>query len=284
MSSLRRQVFARVLAIAGSPSQRSRSSLLLRHAAGILQSRGLAVGELGLRDIPAEELIEGHYAGAAANALRARVAAADAVLISTPVYQASFSGGLKAVLDLLDPKALAGKVVLPIATGGSPAHLLALEYGLKPVLSALGARHILPGDFQIGIRFVVAEQNVIARLQGLDQVIFKQQRLGFAARDRRLQPHDAFDHHCRARTGQRLLEIAGDALLEVASLADVQQIVVRIEVAVYAWQMRKFGDGLENGRARIRSSGIRHRRNQPSGGGSQRFRGLFRSTIARVIL
>ncbi|WP_447917407.1 NADPH-dependent FMN reductase [Achromobacter aegrifaciens] len=147
MSSLRRLVSARILAIAGSPSQRSRSSVLLRHAAGILQSRGLGVGELGLRDIPAEELIEGHYAGAAANALRARVAAADAVLISTPVYQASFSGGLKAVLDLLDPKALAGKVVLPIATGGSPAHLLALEYGLKPVLSALGARHILAGVY-----------------------------------------------------------------------------------------------------------------------------------------
>lgn len=75
------------------------------------------------------------------------MAAVDAVLISTPVYKASFSGGLKAVLDLLDEKALAGKVVLPIATGGSPAHLLALEYGLKPVLSALGARHILAGVY-----------------------------------------------------------------------------------------------------------------------------------------
>ena len=51
------------------------------------------------------------------------------------------------MLDLLDEKALAGKVVLPIATGGSPAHLLALEYGLKPVLSALGARHILAGVY-----------------------------------------------------------------------------------------------------------------------------------------
>ncbi len=147
MPSPRRPVSARILAVAGSPSQRSRSSALLRHATAILRARGLGIGELGLRDIPAEELMEGHYAGAAAGALRARVAAADAVLIATPVYQASFSGGLKAVLDLLDEKALAGKVVLPIATGGSPAHLLALEYGLKPVLSALGARHILAGVY-----------------------------------------------------------------------------------------------------------------------------------------
>lgn len=136
-----------IITLAGSPSQRSRSSALLRHAAQRLRARGLNISELGLRDIPSEELIEGHYTGAAAAALRARVSTADAVLISTPVYKASFSGGLKAVLDLLDEKALAGKVVLPIATGGSPAHLLALEYGLKPVLSALGARHILAGVY-----------------------------------------------------------------------------------------------------------------------------------------
>jgi len=136
-----------IIALAGSPSPRSRSSALLRYAIQRLRSRGLGVVELGLRDIPAEALIEGHYAGAGATALRARVAAADAVLISTPVYKASFSGALKTVLDLLDEKAFAGKTLLPIASGGSPAHLLALEYGLKPVLSALGARHILTGVY-----------------------------------------------------------------------------------------------------------------------------------------
>ncbi len=136
-----------VLALAGSPSLTSRSSALLHRAAALLGERGLAVSTLGLRDLPAEDLIEGHYGGPAASALRARVHAASALLIATPVYKASFSGGLKAVLDLLDEKALAGKVVLPIATGGSLAHLLALEYTLKPVLSALGARHILASVF-----------------------------------------------------------------------------------------------------------------------------------------
>lgn len=136
-----------VLALAGSPSLASRSTALLRRAAALLNERGLPVSVLGLRDLPAQDLIEGHYGGPAAAALRARVHAASALLIATPVYKASFSGGLKAVLDLLDEKALAGKVVLPIATGGSLAHLLALEYTLKPVLSALGARHILASVF-----------------------------------------------------------------------------------------------------------------------------------------
>ncbi|MBV7486106.1 NADPH-dependent FMN reductase [Bordetella sp. BOR01] len=145
-----------ILMLAGSPALHSRSSALLRYAGQRLASRGLTSSELGLRDLPAVDLIEGHYGGPAADELRRRVAAAQGLLIATPVYKASFSGGLKAVLDLLDEKALADKIVLPIATGGSTAHLLALEYGLKPVLSALGARYILAGvyatDRQVSVR------------------------------------------------------------------------------------------------------------------------------------
>ena len=126
-----------ILTLAGSPSQRSRSSALLRHAAERLSQRGQVIREAGLRDIPAEDLIEGRYTSLAAANLRRRVEAADVLLVSTPVYKASFSGGLKAVLDLLDERSLADKIVLPIATGGSPAHLLALEYSLKPVLSPM---------------------------------------------------------------------------------------------------------------------------------------------------
>ncbi|CAP42743.1 NADPH-dependent FMN reductase [Bordetella petrii] len=145
-----------ILMLAGSPALHSRSSALLRYAGRRLAARGLPGSELGLRDLPAEDLIEGRYSGAAASHLRRRVAQAQALLIASPVYKASFAGGLKAILDLLDEKALADKIVLPIATGGSAAHLLALEYSLKPVLSALGARHILAGvyatDRQVTVR------------------------------------------------------------------------------------------------------------------------------------
>ena len=72
---------------------------------------------------------------------------AQAVVIATPLYKASYSGLVKTLLDLLPQAGLAGKIVLPIATGGSLAHLLALDYALKPVLSSLGARHHLPNVF-----------------------------------------------------------------------------------------------------------------------------------------
>jgi FMN reductase len=54
---------------------------------------------------------------------------------------------LKALLDLLDQDAFTGKVILPIATGGTLAHLLAIDFAMKPVLAVMGATHILKGIY-----------------------------------------------------------------------------------------------------------------------------------------
>ena len=146
-----------VFALAGSPSGRSRSSALLRHVVQRLKAVGVIAHEAGLWDIPSTDLVEGNYASSAACALRGRIHSADAVIISTPVYKASIAGGLKSILDLLDEKALAGKLILPLATSGSPAHLLSLEYSFKPILSALGARHILAGVYATEKQVVVED-------------------------------------------------------------------------------------------------------------------------------
>ena len=65
----------------------------------------------------------------------------------TPIYKASFSGLTKLFVDLLLQFALRGKVAMPLATGGSLTHVLALDYGLRPVLQSLGARHIVQSFF-----------------------------------------------------------------------------------------------------------------------------------------
>lgn len=51
------------------------------------------------------------------------------MIIATPIYKAAYTGVLKVFLDLLPTNALAGKIILPIGTGATPAHLLALDYG-----------------------------------------------------------------------------------------------------------------------------------------------------------
>ena len=134
-----------ILTIAGSPSISSRSSALLTHVRALLESQGLQTDALHVRDVNAEDLVNANFNGATIRAALNKVQQARAVIIATPVYKAAYSGVLKAFLDLLPQDGLADKVVLPIATGASSAHLLAIDYALKPVLSALGAQNILKG-------------------------------------------------------------------------------------------------------------------------------------------
>jgi len=134
---------ARILAIAGSPSHPSRTYGILEHTAKLLQQQGLHVDILSVRDLPAEDLVFGKYDSPALEQPKDLLAKADGVIIATPIYKAAYTGVLKAFLDLLPQKSLTGKVVLPIATGGTIAHLLSVEYALKPILGELGARHIL---------------------------------------------------------------------------------------------------------------------------------------------
>ncbi|WP_225783218.1 NADPH-dependent FMN reductase [Xenophilus sp. Marseille-Q4582] len=136
-----------VLLIAGSPTAPSRSTALLDAAALRLQRRGLAVQRLVVRELPAQALLHADFGNAQVQEAIHSVAAAQVVIVATPVYKAAYSGLLKTFLDLLPQAAFKGKTVLPLATGGSPHHMLALDYALRPVLGALGAGHILPGVY-----------------------------------------------------------------------------------------------------------------------------------------
>ena len=137
-----------IIAIAGSPAEKSKSTDLLKLILGHVEEHGFSTQLLSVRDIPAQELIYGAEKDSPhLQRVIEHVERATAVIIATPVYKAAYSGAVKAFLDLLPQKALVGKVVLPIATAGSQRHLLAIDYALKPVLFALGATHILNGLF-----------------------------------------------------------------------------------------------------------------------------------------
>lgn len=136
-----------VLLIAGSPTSPSRSTALLDAAALRLQRRSVSVQRLAVRDLPAQALLHADHGDAKVQQAVDAVAQARAVIVATPVYKAAYSGVLKAFLDLLPQTAFKGKTVLPLATGGSPYHMLALDYALRPVLGALGASQTLPGIY-----------------------------------------------------------------------------------------------------------------------------------------
>ncbi|SMC17679.1 FMN reductase [Andreprevotia lacus DSM 23236] len=136
-----------VVTISGSPSVRSRSDGLLRRAVHLLESFGVTIKAFSLADFPAESLLYAHFDHPSIVRLQQAVAEADGLIVSTPVYKSAYSGALKVILDLLPERSLAQHAVLPLATGGSPAHMLAVDYALQPVLTALKARHILGGIY-----------------------------------------------------------------------------------------------------------------------------------------
>jgi FMN reductase len=136
-----------VLLIAGSPSERSRSAALLEQVGWLLALQGAHVERLRIRDLSPQALLLGDFSHPSIVQAINQVLNAEAIVVATPVYKAAYSGVLKVLLDVLPQTALKGKTVLPLATGGSPHHMLALDYALRPVLQSLGARHILPGVY-----------------------------------------------------------------------------------------------------------------------------------------
>jgi FMN reductase len=146
-----------IVGIAGSPTRPSRSTALLRQALAQLEAAGGHSRLIEVADLPAQAILRAEFRDPSLVAAVEAVQAADVVVVATPIYKAAYSGVLKAFLDLLPQDGLQGKQVLVLGTGGSIAHLLALDYALKPVLSALGAPH--PGrGLCRGRQFVRGEQ------------------------------------------------------------------------------------------------------------------------------
>ncbi|MFJ6925695.1 NADPH-dependent FMN reductase [Streptomyces nigra] len=140
---------ATVLSVSGSPSATSRTARLLRLLDDRLRAQGHEVIPLDVRTLPAEALLHADFAHPAIVEATQLFERAEGVVIGTPVYKAAYSGALKALLDLLPQYALAGKTVLPLATGGTTAHVLAIDYALRPVLNSMGPAHITPGWFTL---------------------------------------------------------------------------------------------------------------------------------------
>ncbi|ARF71903.1 NADPH-dependent FMN reductase [Streptomyces sp. NPDC012600] len=166
---------ATVLSVSGSPSATSRTARLLRHLDADLIAQGHEVIPLDVRTLPAEALLGADFAHPEIVRATELFARADGIVIGTPVYKAAYSGLLKTLLDLLPQYALTGKTVLPLATGGTTAHVLALDYALRPVLSSMGAAHIVPGWFVLDRHITTGDDGGVvldpASAAPLDQVV-----------------------------------------------------------------------------------------------------------------
>jgi FMN reductase len=72
---------------------------------------------------------------------------ADALVVVSPTFSASYSGLFKSFFDLFEADSLAGKPTLLAATGGTERHSLVLEHALRPLLTYLGASPVRTGVY-----------------------------------------------------------------------------------------------------------------------------------------
>lgn len=132
----------KAIIINGGNSVQSRLTGIQQVIEQLLTKDGIKSEVIHVHQLPAVDLITANYASEAIAKEIVKVGEADIVFFLTPIFKGSFTGILKTFIDLLPQKGLENKLVVPVAIGGSIAHLLALEYSLKPVLSILGATQI----------------------------------------------------------------------------------------------------------------------------------------------
>jgi FMN reductase len=135
----------RVSIVVGNPKPRSRTWDAAHRLAG----------GLGATDVTAYDLADlgpgllGWGDPAVAAAVK-EVASSDIAIFASPTFKATYTGLLKLFLDQLPGgTGLEGVVGVPLMLGAGPAHQLAPELHLKPVLVEVGATVPAPSVYLI---------------------------------------------------------------------------------------------------------------------------------------
>ncbi|NKX54827.1 NADPH-dependent FMN reductase [Arthrobacter mobilis] len=135
----------KTVVVAGNPKPSSRTldagvrlaGLLGAESPDILDVTTLGPGLLGWGDPAVRQAVE-------------LVSGADLAIVASPTFKATYTGLLKLFLDQFDTgEGLRGVTAVPLMLGAGPAHAMAPELLLKPVLVELGAICPAPGLYQL---------------------------------------------------------------------------------------------------------------------------------------
>jgi FMN reductase len=136
-----------VVLISGSPARESRSTRVLRSVDERLAAAGLRSRAFGLRDFEASDLVLGRADVSAVQQYLASLQSASVVVFATPVYKATYSGGLKLLVDLIPPDALRGKTVLTVATARISRYFQSVQRAFDDLYRFFDVGLIIPPIF-----------------------------------------------------------------------------------------------------------------------------------------
>lgn len=140
----------KVIALCGSARPHSSTERALAVALAGAAAAGAEVQVLNLREFAlpwCDGRPEGEYHGEAAR-FRALVLGADALLVGSPEYHGSLSGGLKNALDLIGPDELKDRMVGLLATARGEAGAMNTLNHLRHIFRWMGA-WVLPTQVSI---------------------------------------------------------------------------------------------------------------------------------------
>ncbi|MFT4009511.1 MAG: NAD(P)H-dependent oxidoreductase [Nocardioidaceae bacterium] len=123
-----------VAVVAGNPRPNSRTLTAAAYVARELAGEPDLVVDLA--DL-AVELID--WQSAVVAELVESVGKADLVVFASPTYKGAYTGLLKLFLDRFPAATGLRGLAVPLMLGGGPAHALAPELTLRPILTELGA-------------------------------------------------------------------------------------------------------------------------------------------------
>jgi FMN reductase len=137
-----------LLALNGSPSASSKTHVVAVRAVE-LAGGGKVVD---LADLDAEGLLGRRPSPDVAEVID-QIRTTPILLVTTPIYRATFSGLLKVLFDQLGQAALHGTVCILAATGGSDHHFLSIDTGLRPLVASLNGTSVPTALYFTGQHF-----------------------------------------------------------------------------------------------------------------------------------
>jgi FMN reductase len=129
-----------IVFLAASPSAASRSTFVARAVASEVEKAGWQSIFFSLADFDPADLLFGRSTAPAVARFIDATKEAAAIVLATPVYKATYTGGLKAMVDLIPRDALTEKPALGISTARQTAHAIGVEQGYRALFLFFDAR------------------------------------------------------------------------------------------------------------------------------------------------
>ncbi|BDI23398.1 NADPH-dependent FMN reductase [Herbiconiux sp. L3-i23] len=138
----------RIVAVSGSPTTPSKTTVLVREIADALAAKAGGGAEVEVIELSAlrQDLAAGVWRaelGEPARVALDAVEAADVLIVGSPAYRATYTGLYKTFFDQVGQHAITDRPVLLASTAGAPGDAALVEHHLRALFAFFQAR-ILP--------------------------------------------------------------------------------------------------------------------------------------------